>query len=153
MKKPCRICLIALMVIAIASFAAKQTVFADDQPTVWKGSVSDQKEPFIQIVESEEVWSVLWKRAFQKSAPPVDFQKSVVACVFLGHSADWLYSIYIGDPELLENRWVIPYGLAEIILELTVPFKASGQYAMKVIKKKKDAPMILEKEDPSWKLR
>jgi hypothetical protein len=153
MKKPCRICLIALMVIAIAGFAAKQTVFADDQPTVWRGSVSDQKEPFIQVAESEEVWSGLWKRAFHKPAPPVDFHKSVVACVFLGHSANWLYSIYIGDPELLENRWVIPYGLAEIILELTGPFKASGQYAMKVIKKKKDAPMILEKEDPSWKIR
>lgn len=153
MKKPCRICLVALMVIAIAGLFAKQTVFADDQPTVWKGSVSDQKEPFIQVVESGKVWSDLWKRAFQKPAPPVDFQKNVVACVFLGHSADWLYSIYIDEPQLRENRWVIPYGLAQIILELKGPFKAGGQYAMKVTQKKQDAPMILEKEDPSWKIR
>jgi len=153
MNKPCRICLIAMMVLSSAGCAAHQTDFADDQLTVWKGSASDQKEPFIQVVESEAVWSDLWKRAFQKPSPHVDFQKNVVACVFLGHSADWLYSIYIGDPELLENRWVIPYGLAEIILELTEPFKANGQYTMKVIKKKQGAPMILEKEDPSWKIR
>ncbi len=153
MKNPCRICLIAMMILAIGGCVAQQTVIAAERQTAWKGSVSDQKEPFIEVVESKEVWSALWKRAFQKPAPQVDFRKHVVACVFLGHSADWLYSIYIDEPELRENKWVIPYGLAEIVLELKGPFKASGQYAMKVIQKKKDAPMILEKDDPSGIIR
>jgi hypothetical protein len=153
MKKPCRICLIVLMAIAVTGCATRQTVCAGDEQKVWEGSSSGQKEPFMQVVESGEDWSGLWKRAFQKPAPPVDFQKQVVACVFLGHSADWLYSIHIGEPYLRGGSWIIPYELAEIILELARPFKASGQYAMKVVEKKQGYKMILEKEDPSLKIR
>ena len=79
----------------------------------------------------------------------MDFEKYVVACIFLGHSADWLYSIGFGQPFLRGNLQVIPFGLAEIILELSGPFKASGQYHMKVFEKKKDVKMILEESSQS----
>lgn len=119
----------------------------------WKGSASGQKEPFIKVVQSKEEWSELWRRAFEKPAPDIDFQQYAVACVFLGHGADWLYSIHIDDPVRQDQGWVISYGLAEIILELAGPFKAGGQYVMKVLEKKKDGPMILEETGKSGRRR
>ena len=119
----------------------------------WKGHQSAQKEPFIKIVEDREEWSGLWKRAFGKPAPEIDFDRQVVACVFLGHRADWLYSISIGEPVRRGGVWIVSYGLAEIILELSGPFKAGGQYVMKVLEKKKDAPMILEETEGSGRRR
>jgi hypothetical protein len=115
----------------------------------WKGNISNQKDEFIKIVETQTEWDELWLRAFEKPAPDLDFEKKVVACVFLGYSADWLYSIHIDEPVRRDKAWVIPYGLAEIILELSGPFKASGQYAMKILEKRKDASMILEEDTPS----
>ncbi len=87
--------------------------------------------------------------AFAKPAPVVDFEKNVVACVFLGHSADWLYSISFGKPYIRGNVQVIPYGLAEIILELARPFKASGQYSMEVFARKQHYSVILEEDRSS----
>ncbi len=113
----------------------------------WKGNASAQKEPFIQIVETSDEWNKIWLNAFEKAAPEVDFHRQVVACVFLGHQADWLYSISIGEPVRRGGVWVVPYGLADVILELSRPFQARGQYAMKVLERKKDAPMILEKSE------
>ena len=126
---------------------------ASPQKPTWKGSISNQKEEFIQVVETQEQWSELWMRAFAKPAPDVDFGKYAVACVFLGHSADWLYSISFGKPFMRDNLMVIPFGLPEIILELSGPFKASGQYSMKVFEKKKDIKMILEEDYISRKRR
>ena len=118
----------------------------------WQGNVSQQKEKFVKVVESAEEWSGLWTRALEKPAPDIDFENYVVACVFLGHSADWLYSIGFGQPLLRDNQWVIPYVLHEVMLRLSGPFKAGGQYHMKVLEKKKNVKMMLE-EDASYPRR
>ena len=75
----------------------------------------------------------------------------VVACIFLGHDADWLYAIAFGEPYLRGDIWVVPYELNELVLELAGPFKASGQYAMQVFAKKKGAGMKLEARGPAFK--
>jgi hypothetical protein len=126
---------------------------AQHQNMTWKGSMSNQKAEFIKVVETKEEWSQLWRRAFDKPAPDMDFEKFVVACVFLGHSADWLYSIGFGQPFMRDNLLVIPFGLSEIILELSGQFKASGQYHMKVFEKKKAFKIILEEAAPSSRER
>lgn len=117
----------------------------------WKGHLSDQKEKYVKVVADKKEWDELWTRAFNKPAPVVDFENYAVACVFLGHDADWLYSIGFGKPYERDKLLVIPFGLGEIILELSGPFKASGQYHMKVFKKQKGVEMILE--DTSRALR
>jgi len=81
-------------------------------------------------------WRLLWRRAFDAPAPELDSQRHVVACVFLGHSAPWLFSIAFGDPLVSGDRVVIPYGLSDLILELSGPFKAGGQFRMKVFDRK-----------------
>ncbi len=110
----------------------------------WEGYLSDQKEKFVKVVVKKVEWDELWKRAFDKPAPEVDFENYAVACVFLGHSADWLYNIGFDKPYERDNMLIIPFGLAEIILRLSGPFKASGQYHMKVFKKQKGVEMVLE---------
>ena len=64
--------------------------------------------------------------------------------MFLGFQADWLYNIHIEDPVAEGDLLVIPYGLNEIILELSGPFQASGQYRMKAFQKKNGSGMILK---------
>ena len=115
----------------------------------WQGYASNQKTEFIKVVDTQEEWIGLWKRAFDKPAPDMDFEKYAVACVFLGHSADWLYSIGFGEPSMRGSLLAIPYGLSEIRLEMTSPFKAGGQFHMKVFEKKKGVRMILEGGRPN----
>ncbi|WP_054030335.1 hypothetical protein [Desulfatitalea tepidiphila] len=102
----------------------------------WEGHLSHQKEAFIEVVTDPADWRLLWRRAFDAPAPELDFQQHVVACVFLGHSAPWLFSIAFGEPLVRGDRVVIPYGLSDLILELSGPFKAGGQYRMKVFERK-----------------
>ena len=106
------------------------------QEQTWKGHLSRQKEPFIEVVTGPKEWSALWLRSFDAPAPELDFSRNVVACVFLGHSADWLFSIDFGEPFLRGDMVVVPYGLIELILELSGPFKAGGQYWMKIFDRK-----------------
>ena len=115
----------------------------------WEAFVSRQKEEFIQVVTTPEEWSALWKRAFDQPAPAVDFERNAVACVFLGYSATWLFSIDFGEPQVRDSTLVIPYSRVEMILELSGPFKAGGQYAMKVVEKRKGYRLVLEETPDS----
>ncbi len=144
MKKLYFVHLIALLIFVISASATPRAAWAANQDEFWKGFESAQKDLFIKVVENQEEWFGLWKRAFEKPAPEVDFNQHVVACVFLGHQADWLYSIHIDDPVRRGDVWVVTYELVQMILELSGPFKARGQYAMKVLERTKDGPMILE---------
>jgi hypothetical protein len=114
----------------------------------WEGHASQQTKRLVKVITDNDEWKALWRRAFDTKAPAVDFNNYAVACVFLGHEADWLYSIAFGAPSLKDGRMVIPYWLREIYLELAGPFKASGQYHMKVFKKKAGVEMILKEEGP-----
>jgi hypothetical protein len=149
--------IISLLLLSLMFLPA--VVGAEPSPTsgrqnmIWKGNISNQKDAFIKVIDTPKGWAELWQRAFDQPAPAVDFEKFVVACVFLGHDADWLYSIGFGEPYLRGDVWIIPYDLAKIILELAGPFKAAGQYHMQVYEKMKDVKMILQKDGPSSRRR
>lgn len=119
----------------------------------WEGYMSGQASEFIKVVEIQQEWTELWKRAFDKTAPDMNFEKYAVACVFLGYFADWLYDIGFDQTFIRDNQLVIPYGLYEVMLRLSGPFKASGQYHMKVYEKKKDVKMILKKASQPFGIR
>lgn len=119
----------------------------------WKGNVSKQKNPYIWVVGTKKEWSDLWLRAFEKPAPEMDFEKFAVACVFLGYSAQWLYSIEFGKAYMREKQMIIPYILLDVMLRLSGPFQAGGQYSMRVYEKAGDAAMILEKAALSGRRR
>ncbi|MEE9910523.1 MAG: ankyrin repeat domain-containing protein [Deltaproteobacteria bacterium] len=138
---------------AMVSILEKAGAGGDYRGMEWKGNVSRQREPFIKVVGTKKEWSELWTRALEKPAPDVDFEKYVVACIFLGHSARWLYSVGLGQPEKRGNELVIEYELIDVMLRLAGPFKAGGQYYMKVFDKPKDIPMILEEAGPNSRRR
>jgi hypothetical protein len=122
--------------------------------TEWKGHISAQKERQVKVIADRMEWDALWGRAFDKQAPDIDFDHYAVACVFLGHNADWLYSIAFGEPHVRGIVTVIPYSLHQIVLELMGPFRASGQYHMRVYNKSRGTEMILEDSAESFgKLR
>lgn len=134
---------------AIVSLLEKADTTKDYSGLKWEGNISNQKAEFVSVVETSEEWSELWRRAFEERAPDVDFEKYVEACVFLGYSAAWLYEIIFGTPYERDNRLVIPFSLVEVYLRLSGPFKAAGQYHMKVYAKRKDVKMILEESPQS----
>jgi hypothetical protein len=115
----------------------------------WEGYISRQGEEVLTVITDDKEWTALWKSAFDRPAPRVDFGTYAVACVFLGYHADWLYDIHIGEPRTENNMVHVPYGLNEIILELSGPFRASGQYRMKAFEKKKGYGMLLERQRDS----
>lgn len=127
----------------IASLLEKSGSTRDYLGMEWEGNVSTQKEKFVKIVDDPREWSDLWRRAFEKPAPMIDFENFSVACVFLGHSARWLYSISISGPVMKGGQAVIEYALHDVMLRLSGPFKAGGQYHMKVIEKKKGVKMTI----------
>lgn len=133
--------------IMAAKSGKKESVAAYDGMK-WEGHASQQTNRLVKVITDNDEWTALWRRAFDTKAPVVDFDNYAVACVFLGHEADWLYSIAFGEPSLKDGLMVIPYWLREIILELAGPFKASGQYHMKVFRKKAGVEMILKEEGP-----
>lgn len=114
----------------------------------WEGNQSRQIAEWIKVVDTQTEWAELWKRAFEKPAPHMDFEKYAVACVFLGHSAEWLYAIEFDTPFMKDGMLVIPYGLMELELRLSGPFRAEGQYHMKVFERGKKVKMILENNSP-----
>jgi len=115
----------------------------------WEGFISRQRDEVLTVVTDDSEWAALWKSAFDRPAPRVDFEKYAVACIFLGYSADWLYDIHIGNPRAEKNILQVPYRFNEIILELSGPFRASGQYRMTAIEKKKGYGMVLERQHDS----
>ncbi len=130
--------------LAVQDIQKKSDTAANIVQMEWQGSTSAQKEELIAVITKKEEWTKLWRRAFNKTAPEIDFTKYAVACVFLGHGADWLYSISFDQPYTRGNVVIIPYTLAEMILELKEPFKAKGQFRMKVFWKLERKEMELE---------
>jgi hypothetical protein len=117
--------------------------------TEWEGHESELVDPFVGVVTGEEEWNDLWKRAFGKKAPPVDFSEFGVACVFLGHYPGWYYSIHIEEPIKEENTIVIPFGIVDLIVELRMapgltPQGNRGQYSMKIVSKIPDHGFRME---------
>lgn len=111
----------------------------------WEGSLSFQADELVTVITEEKDWTTLWQRAFKQQAPKVDFGKYSVACVFLGYDADWLYHIHIDNPAEEGNLQVLGYDMAQIILELSGPFRAAGQYRMKAFEKKKGYGAVVKK--------
>lgn len=111
----------------------------------WQGNLSLQHVELVTVITDNHEWTALWQQAFAAPAPPVDFEKYGIACVFLGYHADWLYSIDFGKPRIENGLQVIPYGLADIVLELSGPFRAAGQYRMKAFAREKGYGMALWK--------
>lgn len=116
----------------------------------WEGQYSSQREPFAQIVTSEWGnksslgWRNLWKKAFPSSeAPAIDFDKYVVACVFLGQRPTGGYRVEFGKPYIKDNKMVVPYKERKPTGFVTQAL--SYPYRLKVFEKPVGKEVVLEK--------
>jgi ankyrin repeat protein len=106
----------------------------------WAGNESALGEPLETAVTDGAAWSDLWRRAFGKDAPLVDFDRYFVACAFLGRNPGWWYSIGFLPPSEQGKELVVGYELA--MLRMSSSPEAfrdpgfPGQYAMKVYPKR-----------------
>jgi ankyrin repeat protein len=119
----------------------------------WEGKESAVEEPLEAAVTDRGEWDRLWRRAFGKDAPDVDFGRFFVACVFLGHRAGWWYSIGFEGPVVRGEEDVVGYGLMMLQMRLSPEGSRNpgfpGQYAMKVFPKrdgKKPVVKLVDKE-------
>lgn len=144
---------IALFLLLLPFILTSTPAFSADRILEWEGNLSAQKEEFIKLVDAREEWIELWQRAFKKPAPEVDFEKKVVACVFMGHSARWHYSIQFDEPLRRDNEILIYYSLHDVKLRMSGPFKAGGQYHMKVFEKQKGVPTVLKEGGSTAQIR
>jgi len=119
----------------------------------WQGNESNKSGHFIGVISDREQWRALWKEAFGKKAPRVDFTKKAVACVFLGHDPGWWYSINILDPRESGSTVVIPYELVSLVVEIGggndggiigKRYGRRGQYRMRVVDRKPETPMTMQ---------
>uniref|UniRef100_A0A831XMX8 Ankyrin repeat protein n=1 Tax=Geobacter metallireducens TaxID=28232 RepID=A0A831XMX8_GEOME len=116
----------------------------------WEGYDAAMKEEFIKVVDDPGEWEGLWKRAFNKPAPVVDFENFAVACVFLGDGADWLYHIAFDEPVVKDGVMEITYRLFmnRIAMERERGFgrpSFGGQYRMEVYPKQKGVTIRIRK--------
>jgi hypothetical protein len=131
-------------------------------PLEWKGMDAALREPMDIAVEDPGTWRRLWRRAFGKDAPGMDFDRYFVVCVFLGNHADWYYAISFEDPVARGSEYVVGYGLtmlrgelaprSESIVDVGIP----GQYAMKAFPIRaglKPALRMVFKDDEAGKER
>ena len=121
----------------------------DNAAMEWEGQYSSQEEPLAQIITSERGsrnnlgWKELWKKASPSSkAPAIDFDKYVVAYVFLGQRPTGGYWVEFGKPYIKDNRMVIPYKERKPTGFVTQAL--SYPYRMKVFERPAGKEVVLE---------
>ncbi len=119
----------------VADLLLKAGSSGDYASVEWEGNESAIEEPLDIAVTDGEEWSRLWRRAFGKDAPDIDFGRYFVASVFLGHRAGWWYSIDLQDPVVKGEEHMVGYGLVMLRVRMSPEGSRNpgfrGQYAMK----------------------
>ncbi len=119
----------------VADLLLKAGASRDYASAEWEGKESAIGEPLDIAVTDGAEWGRLWRRAFGKDAPDMDFDRYFVACVFLGHHAGWWYSIGLQDPPVKGEEYMVGYGLVMLRVRMSPEGSRNpgfrGQYAMK----------------------
>lgn len=121
---------------------SKMTV-TDVSPASWQGASCGVSKAAAFKVESAGDWEKLWKEAFQREAPAVDFGKRFAVAVFLGlrqtggYSVEFLEPQSRGESAVLRYRTRAPGPSSFVIQAFTTP------YAIRLFNKTA-APVLVE---------
>jgi hypothetical protein len=112
----------------------------------WSATYTGQNEPLQAVIDSQPKWEAVWKRVFGNvPVPGVDFDRELVACVFLGTRPTGGYRVVFGEPFLRGKQHAIPYSERKptgfVTEALTQPC------AMKVFALKPGPDVIIEKTE------
>lgn len=81
----------------------------DVAPAEWKGHSCGVSEPGARVVGDEASWAALWKEAFGKQAPTVDFKRFVAVAAFAGSRNSGGWSAELLAPEFGPKGLVVPF--------------------------------------------
>jgi len=111
----------------------------------WSGSYSEEKKYTELVIDNSSRWKKTWhKLGFEIGPPEIDFNKYIIAGVFLGVRPTGGYGVKFGKPYQEEGKTVIPYeeikpGPGEFVTQAL-----TQTYAMKVFEKKTEAAVCRE---------
>lgn len=97
-------------------------------PAEWKGHSCGVAEPGARVVSDEASWRALWKDAFGKDAPAVDFTRFVAVAAFAGSRNTGGWSAELLAPEAAAKGVVVPYRVkgpapgAFVTMAFTAPY-------------------------------
>jgi hypothetical protein len=100
----------------------------DVTPSRWSGSYSGRQDPGVAVVADAESWQDLWKNAFSKEAPAVDFNKYFAVAAFAGlrntggYSVEFLPPVSDGSSATIPWRVRAPGKGAFVTMAFTQPF-------------------------------
>ncbi len=151
-RGPRLLLLLALAGPAAAAEPAVEQAEREEAALRWSGGESALAAPLQAAVTDQAAWTSLWRRALGRPAPPVDFGRYFVACVFLGQDADWPYGISFGAPVVEGGRLVVPFSLVMLRLEVdpAAPrgLRRRGQYAMRAFPRRGALEIVLRGDSP-----
>jgi hypothetical protein len=109
----------------------------------WSGQYSGYKEAKVLIITTSSQWQEFWVRHFHEPIPEIDFDKQVVACVFLGLKPTGGYQVEFGTP-YIKNKMVIPYKEKKPTGIVTQAF--TQPFGVKVFERKGALDVVLEEQ-------
>ena len=100
----------------------------DVSPSRWSGAYCSSEEPGAVLVKDAQAWAGLWKKDFDKEAPPVDFSKYFAVAVFAGLRNTGGFSVELLAPSASDSEVAIGYRIkspapgAFVTMAFTQPF-------------------------------
>lgn len=97
-------------------------------PAEWKGHSCAVPEPGHRVVADADAWTALWKDAFGREAPEVDFARFVAVAAFAGSRNSGGWSVELLPPTTGPKGVVVPYRVkgpgpgAFVTMAFTAPY-------------------------------
>ena len=80
-----------------------------DPVSEWKGQFSGISVGYVSVIKDVDEWKKLWTETFKKDPPPVDFEKNVAGCVFVGSKNTGGYGVEFLEVAAKEGVMVIQW--------------------------------------------
>ncbi len=123
-----------------------QIASPDTLPSHWEGGQCSVREPSARLIRTKAEWAELWKTAWERDAPAVDFEKYFAVAVFAGLRNTGGYGVDFIPPVLEDGSVIIAYRVTSpspsgfVIQAFTQP------YAVKLYRAT-DIPVRLRKKE------
>jgi len=113
-------------------------------PNEWRGQYCGVAEPDARVIGDLREWEKLWREAFSKTFPAVDFGKHLALAVFLGTQRTGGYSIEFLEPLADKDNAILRYKLHAPSARQFVTQAFTQPYAVKLYKKSPLKVQVLE---------
>lgn len=115
----------------------------DVAPAEWKGHSGGVPEPGHRVITDAAAWAALWKDAFGREAPAVDFSRFVAVAAFAGSRNSGGWSVELLPPTSGPKGVVVPYRVKGPAPGAFVTMAFTAPYAIRLYNRP-SAPLTVE---------